>query len=456
MDYEPQPSSHETTAKTELPPASPLTDVELKIWAANKAFNPEGEKKIPGIIFLKGRSSKEGQETCSARAADLLVLLPYSPRDNAIARYDLSGPGFVVSRKPGLLGGSTARITTNKGHELKIESGHTVGFGRDPKNTGAKVKYPDIDHYGMISRQHLAITPRKDTIDIRETSSNGSVVIVLTPEQAEAVKSYWEKHPKERKARRAESTTAGKKSNPENYLPASDPGGHSEIGSRDEQQDAFVVSQSVGAIVDGMGGYKGGNPAAGIIKGVVESNLKKIDNGAPLHDVFDLANQEIEEAKAAGELPEKAGATIILAARSPNNILRVIQAGDAQAFIFDRNGKLIQFTYPDSAVGDLWKGKTLTENQAKHSPQASIVNNAIKGEGSLPPRSFTFQNVGPENWVLLTCDGVGMALSNARIEKIVRNGISQRLSKEQVAKQLTQEAVREEGKDADNATAVII
>ena len=154
-------------------------------------------------------------------------------------------------------------------------------------------------------------------------------------------------------------------------------------GGRSENQDDYgFIDTPLGfllVVCDGMGGGPGGKTASGIVKEVMMEALCGCSQQAPRAEAVKMAAERAQEALEAKMRESREldgmGSTFIALLVNRQSAL-IAHAGDSRCYVL-RDGKLLFRTRDHSLVEELVKRKTLTEEQARISPQSYIINRVL-------------------------------------------------------------------------------
>ena len=456
------------------PKRDPLKTITMQIEAASKILN-SGQRKelikgIPrgGFVIRKPEvSGRDRPETQVAlfKEIPMLILFPHKEGNEPTFSADAA---LLLETIPGKFGRAAKLMLTtpNRVTKLKLpKNGPIFWFGRDPQRRQRGeviVKAPEEETF--VSHTHFRVESVKGKLRLIDTSANGTAIIPTTLKEAKALKARWQQERK-RPEKSLSYPTAAEESVAE--VPAV---GYSEIGDRETQEDRFVVGENWAAVIDGMGGPGSGAEAAETIKSTLKQIAVRIEKEkTTLPDAIKIANNAVRQAKETGSIPSKGGgATIVMARRTRtsrgSHQVEIAYLGDAQAFVVSPTGHIENFTYPDSQVGRLWQDGILNERDAKSSPAANIVSSAVQGKPLSHINQQTFE-VKSDDFILLTCDGAGMTLTNEQIGQIVakvvafNNGAPLLALEKAIAEAIVKTAIktaRKKGKKADNTTAVVL
>lgn len=230
---------------------------------------------------------------------------------------------------------------------------------------------------------------------------------------------------------------------------------------RDNNEDLFIAEEIMGGqfiiagVIDGVGGYEGGEIAAALTKEIILDELYVIGNDliTQLEIAFNLANEEILGRKLVN--PELSGmacvATIAVIDRK-NNLLHYIHVGDTRLYLF-RDNSLVKISHDQSFVGFLEDSGRLTEEAAMNHPKRNQINQALGLESRMGLTDSYFETGTspflPGDLILLCSDGL--------TDLVDKTGIISILSKNETLKvkgELLIESANNAG-GKDNVTVVL-
>jgi len=197
------------------------------------------------------------------------------------------------------------------------------------------------------------------------------------------------------------------------------------------QSDTHLV-----VMIDGMGGEAEGDKAASlalrtIAQDVVGSNLTLKDqrvtspllpdtqrerNKLLLERALKKANRTIYEYAERDIHRRGMGCTITAALLEPDEIT-IAHVGDTRGYLW-RDGKLTKLTTDHSLVGRLVEMGQLTEEEARNSPQRSIIYRAM-GTNPDVEVDLYHQKLQPGDRLILSSDGVWEYFMNEELEDII-------------------------------------
>lgn len=223
----------------------------------------------------------------------------------------------------------------------------------------------------------------------------------------------------------------------------------------DRSQDA--VSQFIVAgVVDGVGGYAGGEVAAALTEETILIELSAVgqDIMAQLVKTFNVANEKIiAEKQGNQELSDMACVATLTVVDKLNNELHYIHVGDTRLYLF-RDNSLIKISHDQSFVGFLEDSGRLTEAAAMAHPKRNQINQAL-GLDSRSAMTDTYFETGsspflPGDLILLCSDG----LTDLVPKSIITDTLNTTHSLKNKAEKLIHAANEAGGKD--NITVVLV
>lgn len=230
---------------------------------------------------------------------------------------------------------------------------------------------------------------------------------------------------------------------------------------RTNNEDVFIAEKLTGghyqlaAVIDGVGGYEGGEIAAALTREVILAELGSIgaDIQGQLYLAMRIANEEVLAKKLENaQWSQMACVATVVVTDSENHMFHYIHVGDTRLYLF-RDRSLIKITHDQSQVGFLEDSGRLSEAAAMQHPRRNQINQAL-GLQSLDAEAEDYFECGtspflPGDLLLVCSDGL--------TDMIDRQAISGVLSSEGTlavkAEQLVSLANQAGGKD--NVTVVL-
>ncbi|QNK63693.1 serine/threonine-protein phosphatase [Pedobacter sp. PAMC26386] len=230
---------------------------------------------------------------------------------------------------------------------------------------------------------------------------------------------------------------------------------------RENNEDEFITQEvmdnkfMIAGVIDGVGGYAGGEIAAALTKEVILKELTLIEPEliSQLMRVFYQANEQIVTHKQGDlELMDMACVATLAVVDRQNNLFHYIHVGDTRLYLF-RDHSLIKISHDQSFVGFLEDSGRLTEEAAMQHPKRNQINQAL-GLASREGMTDVYFETGsspflPGDVILICSDGLTDLVDVALITAVL-NG-SETLAVK--AERLIEEANRAGGKD--NITVVL-
>jgi serine/threonine protein phosphatase PrpC len=231
---------------------------------------------------------------------------------------------------------------------------------------------------------------------------------------------------------------------------------------RDNNEDAFIAQPITGkqlilaCVIDGVGGYEGGEVAAAIAQQTILDSLQTpfSDTEKSLKDTFIAANQNIYEEKVkSGEYSNMACVATLAIADIKNNKFHYAHVGDTRLYLL-RDHSLIKVTKDQSFVGFLEDSGRLPEKEAMRHPKRNEIDRAL-GFDTQSILSSDYIETGespflPGDLLLLCSDGLTDMIDSKEITFI----LERKISLDQKGKELILAANNAGGKD--NITVVLV
>ncbi len=242
----------------------------------------------------------------------------------------------------------------------------------------------------------------------------------------------------------------------ENYFGLTDTG-----RVRDNNEDTFIAQQTangliVACVIDGVGGYHGGEVAAEIARQEVINQLNRTQGDiiAGMTAAFKQASKNIyQRRKEEKELESMACVATLAVIDITSNQFYYAHVGDTRLYLL-RDGSLVKITKDHSFVGFLEDSGRLTESAAMNHPKRNEINKAL-GFDTAIATDESYIETGqspflPGDALLLCSDG----LTDLVDKEVMTRIVTQPVTLEQKAAQLIDAANRAGGKD--NITVVLV
>lgn len=203
---------------------------------------------------------------------------------------------------------------------------------------------------------------------------------------------------------------------------------------RKENEDAWIARQlwtadkALLAVIDGVGGYMGGDKAAAIARDSIEQYMHepKGDTLTMLREAVIFANNRIvEERKKDQHISEMCCVLTAVVADAAAQTIYFVHVGDTRLYRF-RNGRLQKLTRDHSFVGIREDAGEMTELEAMHHPHR---NQILREVGSALHRldDEDFMDYGSENFLpgdqlLLCSDGLTDMITMQQMTTLLSTG----------------------------------
>ena len=195
----------------------------------------------------------------------------------------------------------------------------------------------------------------------------------------------------------------------------------SDVGPvRADNEDTAFASPRMAAVADGVGGAAAGEVASrAAINALVQLDRCRLDR--PVADALRAAVADGNAAIGfiAGCRPQTAGmSTTLTAVALDGDRYAVANVGDSRTYLL-RDGTLERLTRDDSLVQRLVDSGAVTEAQARHHPQRSLVLDALDGDPGRPPPTVATVAARAGDRLLLCSDGLSDALDDDAIATLL-------------------------------------
>lgn len=229
--------------------------------------------------------------------------------------------------------------------------------------------------------------------------------------------------------------------------------GATDVGKiRRNNQDAYLMGDSVFAVADGMGGHLAGEVASATALRPVEELDGRVFADAPaatraVVDAVVEANEEVSR-KASSDPQYQGMGTTLTAALFEGRRLHIAHVGDSRAYLL-RDGMLSQITTDHTLVQHLIDEGQITPEEAATHPQRSIITRAIGVADHVEVDSMTL-DLQPGDTILLCSDGLSGFVTDAAVKHVL---LTPRPPEDQVRELLQ---LANEAGGGDNITAVVL
>ena len=213
------------------------------------------------------------------------------------------------------------------------------------------------------------------------------------------------------------------------------PIGYSQIGRKDQQEDAVwplfsEVSSNNPCIVlcDGVGGSEHGEIASQTSSKVIGEYLTKIlkDNhavsDADLHEAVNLAYDELEKIDTeSSDEGSVSMATTLTCVCIHNDGILAAHMGDSRIYHVRPGQGLLYQSADHSLVNTLLQAGEITLEEAKNFPRKNVITKAIQPHGKKRFKAEVqhLTDIQTGDYIFLCCDGVLEQLTNERLVEIL-------------------------------------
>jgi len=189
---------------------------------------------------------------------------------------------------------------------------------------------------------------------------------------------------------------------------------------RSSNQDSVYAGNSLLVVADGMGGHAAGDMASRLVVAAFVP-LDSRDSGGDLLRALAKATRQGNAAIAevVHDNPELDGmGTTVTALLFDGGRLGMAHVGDSRAYLY-RDGVLHQLTHDDTFVQSLIDDGRITQDEAAHHPQRSLLLRALNGTDVDP--SLTIREVTAGDRYLICSDGLPGVVSAESIADALAN-----------------------------------
>ncbi|MDQ6903000.1 MAG: protein phosphatase 2C domain-containing protein, partial [Bacteroidota bacterium] len=200
---------------------------------------------------------------------------------------------------------------------------------------------------------------------------------------------------------------------------------------REKNEDTFFARETndkrflIAGVIDGVGGYEGGDVAAGIARTVIMKNLETISGDVveTLRLAIVAANAKINDEKKEAGINERMACVLTCAvADIQNNKCWYAHVGDTRIYLL-RDHSLVKISKDHSVVGFLEESGRISEEEAMRHPRRNEINKALGFEEDIStPEDFIETGESPflpGDLLLLCSDGLTDMISSAAIMQIL-------------------------------------
>ncbi|HAL83448.1 MAG TPA: serine/threonine-protein phosphatase, partial [Mucilaginibacter sp.] len=231
---------------------------------------------------------------------------------------------------------------------------------------------------------------------------------------------------------------------------------------RQNNEDTFIAELTannrfiIACVIDGVGGYSGGEIAAALAR---EAILRRLDKPSGeiipmIIDCFKLANEKIiQEKQRSKEHDNMACVSTLAIVDIERNQFYFAHVGDTRLYLV-RDNSLVKISHDQSFVGFLEDSGRLSETEAMNHPKRNEINKALGLDVQLG-KDDNYIETGqspflPGDMLLLCSDGLTDMLDSAKIRTIITTDGALK----EKGNKLVEAANRNGGKD--NITVVLV
>lgn len=211
-----------------------------------------------------------------------------------------------------------------------------------------------------------------------------------------------------------------------NYFGITDPG-----KLRSNNEDTFIAQPVLNkrfiaaCVIDGVGGYEGGEVAASLAHGAILNALhsEKGDIITILKQALSVANEAIYKEKQVSKINRQMACVLTLAlADLANNKFFYAHVGDTRLYLL-RDNSLVKVTHDHSFVGFLEDSGRLTEEAAMRHPKRNEINKALGFDAQIITGDYIETGESPflpGDVILLCSDGLTDMVDNSTITAVLQ------------------------------------
>ena len=192
---------------------------------------------------------------------------------------------------------------------------------------------------------------------------------------------------------------------------------------RDNNEDSFIAEKLsngwvVACVIDGVGGYEGGEVAAEIARTTIMEKLQQLpaDPIQAMKESLQLTNQNIYNEKLSGKGNNQMACVVTLAMVDvENNQFYYSHVGDTRLYLL-RDHSLVKVTKDHSFVGFLEDSGRLSEKEAMSHPKRNEINKALGFDVQMDVKEDYIETGSspflPRDMLLLCSDGLTDLVNN--------------------------------------------
>jgi serine/threonine protein phosphatase PrpC len=194
----------------------------------------------------------------------------------------------------------------------------------------------------------------------------------------------------------------------------------SDVGrKRSANEDSFLFEPPLFAVADGMGGAQAGEVASRRLIQTLASSAAEIVHGRATMRAAILRANETIYAEASTDADLHGMGTTATCALVERGRLLLAHVGDSRAYRL-RGGVLTRLTPDHSLVDELVRRGAITEAEAEHHPQRSVITRAVGIEPAVEVDEF-LHPCAPRDVYLLCSDGLTKEVDEQDILALLRS-----------------------------------
>ena len=193
----------------------------------------------------------------------------------------------------------------------------------------------------------------------------------------------------------------------------------SDVGSvREQNEDSGFATSHTLAVADGLGGHAGGEVASTIAVGAL-ATVAPTGSPATVTSMLDAAVRladDVIDATESGNADLTGMGTTLTAVAISAGALLVCHIGDSRGYLL-RDRALVPLTVDHTYIQSLIDAGRITEEQAAHHPQRSVVLRALGGGSATA--DISVRDVREGDRVLLCSDGLSGVVPHEMLERVL-------------------------------------
>lgn len=237
--------------------------------------------------------------------------------------------------------------------------------------------------------------------------------------------------------------------------PYVDYGYGSHVGLRRQlNEDSYVVTDTLFAVADGMGGHEAGEVASSLAVQALAEGWEAAGGQVTERDIqhyLDDADRRIREATDSKAGTTLSGAVVIPAPSGEGQgqwQWLVFNIGDSRTYLL-HDGALIRLTRDHSQVQELFDSGMITVEEIHTHPNRNVITRAL-GAGEVWAADFFTATITPGQRLLICSDGLTGELTDDEIAAILNAG----RNAQETVDWLIHQSLRAGGRD--NVTVVLV